>query len=167
LSHFKRFSLLFECFSAPVLCRVRRSINASRQRCWWCLRCLRGPPSPWNGLPADVVTLPPFSVVKQPLKTSLFIEEEEQEKEEDFAQTTRPTAWKLCGDLNQRCLSQLSDSKRQTCMAGYHSIDCSVYIELYALFRLIFMAALCNRGPLYFCPVVSIFYLLSFFFFLA
>ena len=25
------------------------------------------------------------------------------------------------------------------------------------------MAALCNRGPLYFCPVVSIFFLLSFF----
>ena len=30
----------------------------------------------------------------------------------------------------------------------------------------IFMAALCNRGPLYFCPVISI-YLSSIFFFLA
>jgi len=57
----------------------------------------------WNGLPADVVTLPPFSVVKQPLKTSLFIEEEEEE--EDFVQTTKNTAWKLCGDLSQRGLS--------------------------------------------------------------
>jgi len=54
-------------------------------------------------LPADVVTLPPFSVVKQPLKTSLFIEEEEEE--EDFVQTTKNTAWKLCGDLSQRGLS--------------------------------------------------------------
>ena len=28
---------------------------------------------------------------------------------------------------------------------------------------LVFMAALCNRGPLYFCPVVSFFFLSSFF----
>jgi len=35
---------------------------------------------------------------------------------------------------------------------------------------ILIMAALCNRGPLYFCPVISIFYLLScsiFFLFLA
>ena len=31
-------------------------------------------------------------------------------------------------------------------------------------FRLLIMAALCNRGPLYFCPVVSFFYLLLLFF---
>jgi len=29
---------------------------------------------------------------------------------------------------------------------------------------LLFMAALCNRGPLYFCPVISIVYLSSIFF---
>ena len=29
----------------------------------------------------------------------------------------------------------------------------------------VFMAALCNRGPLYFCPVISNFYLSIFFFF--
>ena len=38
-------------------------------------------------------------------------------------------------------------------------------IVLVVLLRFI-MAALCNRGPLYFCPVISIFFFFFFFFFL-
>ena len=43
----------------------------------------------------------------------------------------------------------------------------TLFILVLRVSRTVFMAALCNRGPLYFCPVISVFYLSSIFFFFS
>ena len=69
------------------------------------------------------------------------------------------TQKQYAGDV-WRVILTLSPLRRVKKFCIAHNI-CTVITVMYSC---VFMAAPCNRGPLYFCPVVSSFYL-SFFFF--